>query len=418
MYYYENTCLNTVLPSAIQYFLSYLKVEEEWFFMEKIKMNILVLGNSGAGKSTLIESIAGVKKNTRPGEGDTQKIEVSESLIWPFRCIDTKGFEYSIIKQIKTIRQVKKYTKTQIDQSDKDSREKGIDAVWYCIEGTTRRVFSDNVEMMNKAIKGWKNVPVFAVITKSFSEVEEPENIEAVVRAFAKNKSVNLQKIIPVVAKPYPVNDDVIVQPKGIEELCNATLECSEYAKQINKENRDRMVLEQKRFSANAIVAGATISAVVVGAVPFSFADSLILVPLETGMTKGIFKNYGVKFSNDLISAIVGSALITNVAKTALAQLKTIPNIAASVINAVVAGLFVSILGEAVIAVSENIYKGNLDPTKIDEIVNFIIDKTKKNPIIGSVVSYLESNSDKLKGKDAKTIFNNVQKIVIKSVKK
>jgi len=380
-------------------------------------MNILVIGNSGAGKSTLIEAIAGVKKNTRPGEGDTLKIEVSESSIWPIRCIDTKGFDYSFIEQIKTIRQVKKYTKKQIDQSDNDSSEKGIDAVWYCVEGTARRVFSHNVEMMNKAIKRWKNVPVFAVITKSFSQVEEEGNIEAVVQAFAKNKSVNLQKIIPVVAKPYPVNDDVIVQPKGIDELCNATLECADYAKQINKENRDRMVLEQKRFTANVMVAGATASAVVVGAIPLSFADSLLLVPLETGMTKGIFKIYGVEFSSDLVSAIVGSALITNVAKAGLAQLKTVPNIAASVINAVVAGLFVGALGEAVIAVSESIYRGDLDPTKIDDIVNFIVDKIKNNPIIGAGIAYIETNADKLKGKDFKTVINQVQKAVAKALK-
>lgn len=385
--------------------------------MGETKMNILVLGNSGAGKSTLIEAIAGVKKNTRAGEGDTPKIEVSESSIWPLRCIDTKGFEYSIIEQIKTIRHVKKYTKTQINQSEKDSREKGIDAVWYCIEGTARRVFSHNVGMMNKAIKGWKNVPVFAVITKSFSQIEEEENIEAVEQAFAKNKSVNLQKIISVVAKPYPVNDDVIVQPKGIDELCNATLECAEYAKQINKENRERMVLEQKRFTANAIVAGAATSAGVVGAVPFSFADSLLLIPLETGMTKGIFKIYGIEFSSDLVSAIVGSTLITNIAKSALAQLKMIPNIAASAINAVVAGLFVGALGEAVIAVSESIYRGNIDPAKINDIENFISDIIKNNQIIGAAISYLEMNADKFKGENAKMLFNDVQKAVAKAAK-
>jgi len=380
-------------------------------------MNVLVLGNSGAGKSTLIEAIAGVIKKTRPGEGDTSKIEVSESSIWLLRCIDTKGFEYSIIEQMKTIRQVKKYTKTQIGRGDNDSSEKGIDAVWYCVEGTARRVFSHNVEMMNKAIKGWKNVPVFAVITKSFSQVEDEENIEAVMQAFAKNKSVNLQKIIPVVAKPYPVNDEVIVQPKGIEELCNATLECADYAKQINKENRDRMVLEQKRFTANAMVTGATASAVVVGAVPLSFADSILLIPLETGMTKEIFKIYEVEFSNDLVSAIVGSALIANIAKAALAQLKAIPNIAASVLNAAVAGLFVGALGEAVIAISENIYRGKLDPSKVEDIVNFISDKMKNNPIIGAAISYLIANANMLKDKDVKTAFNEVQKAVTKAAK-
>ncbi len=385
--------------------------------MEETKMNILILGNSGAGKSTLIEAIAGVVKNTRPGEGDTQRIEVSESSIWPIRLIDTKGFEYSFIEQIRTIRQVKKYTKTQIKHSVDDKSDKGIDAVWYCVEGTAKRVFSHNVEMMNKAIKGWKNVPVFAVITKSFSQIEEEENIEAVVQAFAKNKSVNLQKIIPVVAKPYPVNDDVIVQPKGIEELCNATLDCADYAKQINKDNRDRMVLEQKRFTANALVVIATTSAAVIGAVPLSFADSFLLVPLETALTKGIFKIYGVEFSKDLITSIIGSTLLTNVAKAALAKLKTIPNLAGSAINAVVAGLIVGALGEALIAVSESIYRGYIDPTKIDDVLDFLSEKIKNNQVIGAAISYLEKNADKLKGKDAKTIINNVQKAVAKSAK-
>ena len=104
-------------------------------------------------------------------------------------------------------------------------------------------------------------------------------------------------------------------------------------------------------------------------------------------------------------------------AKAALAQLKTIPNIAASILNSVVAGLFVGILGEAVVAVSESIYKGNLDPTKIDDVVNFILKKIKDDPIIGTVISYLETNADKLIGKDAKTVFNKVQKAIVKTVK-
>jgi len=61
--------------------------------MEEIKkMNVLVLGNSGAGKSTLIEAISGTEVTTGVGEGNTQRIGVYESTIWPIRCIDTKGF--------------------------------------------------------------------------------------------------------------------------------------------------------------------------------------------------------------------------------------------------------------------------------------------------------------------------------------
>jgi len=377
------------------------------------KMNILVLGNSGAGKSTLIKAISGTEVQTGVGEGNTQKISVYESSTWPIRCIDTKGFEYSKIEQFKTIWQVIKFTREQVSISEKDEEKSvGIDAVWYCIEGTARRTFTYNIEMMNKAIRRWKNVPVFAVITKSYSESDIAENIDAVSKAFAKGKGVNLQKIIPVVAEAYKINDETVVEPKGIEDLCELTLDCSEEAKKISEENRKRMVLEQKRFTANALVTGATAAGIVVGAVPISFADSLILVPLETGLTKSILKVYKIEFSGELVTSIVGSAAITNVAKAALSSLKTIPNIAGSVLNAVVAGFFVAALGESVIALSEAIYLGKVDVNKIDAVVNYISDKLKNNAILGFVVKYIENNAEKLQGKSAKEIFNTIDKTI------
>ena len=277
------------------------------------KMNVLVLGNSGAGKSTLIKAISGIEVQTGVGEGNTQKIDVYESSTWPIRCIDTKGFEYSKLEQFKTIWQVKKFTREQVALSQKDQDGGvGIDAVWYCIEGTARRTFSYNIEMMNRAVRKWKNIPVFVVITKSYSEADIEENIQAVRSAFAKNNHINLQAIIPVVAEAYQINDETVVTPRGIDVLCSATLDRSEMAISISEENKNRMILEQKRFTANALVTGATAAAIVVGAAPVPFADSLILVPLETGLTKGILKVYGVEFTGELITSIVGSTAITN----------------------------------------------------------------------------------------------------------
>lgn len=374
--------------------------------MQEIKkMNVLVLGNSGAGKSTLIKAISGNEIKTGVGEGNTQRISVYESTTWPIRCIDTKGFEYKKFEQLKTIWQIKKFTKQQVESTETDATNGvTIDAVWYCIEGTARRMFAYNIEMMNKAVKGWKNVPVFAVITKSYSEADISENVEAVSQAFAKGRSVNLQKIIPIVAEPYIINDDIVVEPKGIDVLCNATLDCSEEAKKISEENRKRMILEQKRFTANLLTAGATTTASVVGAVPVPFADSVVLVPLETALAKGILKVYGVDFTGELITAIVGSTAITSVAKAAIGALKAIPNIAGSVINAVVAGFFVAALGEAVIALSEAIYLGRIDKEKLDSVIEFVSDKLKNNVVLGFVVKYIGENADKLQGKSAKDI--------------
>lgn len=379
--------------------------------MEDIKkMNVLVLGNSGAGKSTLIKAISGAEVKTAVGESVTQTIDVYESSTWPIRCIDTKGFEYTWFAQQKTIRQIKKFTKSQLSaEVNEDGNEPGIDAVWYCIDGCSKRVFQENIEMMNKSIKGWKNVPVFAVITKSFSEAEIEENVNAVKKAFDKVKSVNLQKIIPVVAEPYYIKSEVVEQI-GIEELCESTLDCSTEAKKISDENRNRMILEQKRFTANALTAGATTAGIVVGAVPFTtIADSMILVPLETALTKGIFKIYGIDFTADLVTAVIGSAAITNIAKTVIGLLKPIP-IAGSVLNAVVAGFFVGAIGESVIALSEAIYSGKIDKNKIDGVIDFLSQKLKNNPALAFVINYLEKNADKLQGKSAKEIFSIVEK--------
>ena len=105
---------------------------------KKEKMNVLVLGASGAGKSTLIKAVSGAKIMTGVGEGNTEKIDVYDSETWPLRFIDTKGFEYNFFAQRKTIRQVKQYTSEQVKSEDKKkvSDSVGIDAVWYCVEGT------------------------------------------------------------------------------------------------------------------------------------------------------------------------------------------------------------------------------------------------------------------------------------------
>lgn len=383
---------------------------------KKEKMNILVLGASGAGKSTLIKAVSGARIMTGVGEGNTQKIDVYESKTWPLRFIDTKGFEYNFLKQRETIRQVKKYTSNQVKQADAGNKNDsvGIDAVWYCVEGTARRTFADNIKLMNKAIKGWKNVPVFAVITKSYSESDIPENIQAVGQSFAKVDKINLQKIIPVVAEEYKINDEVSVTPMGITELCEATLGCADSAKKINEENRKRMVIEQKRFTANVVVTGATTTAAVVGAVPVPIPDAVILVPLETGLTKAIFKIYGVTFSADLIATIVGSAAITNLAKLLIEPLKGVP-IAGSVINGTVAGAIVLTLGEAEIATSEAIYTGKLDPKKIEEIVKFVEEKLKESKVVGEFIKFMQENVKDINKKNAKEIIATFLEVVAKN---
>ena len=266
---------------------------------------------------------------------------------------------------------------------------------------------------MNKAIKGWKNIPVFAVITKSYSETDIPENIDAVKQTFAKSTGVNLKKIIPVVAEEYVINDEVKALPKGIEELCLSTLDCIDEAKNINQENRNRMVLEQKRFTANTVTTGATITSFTIGAIPLNFADSQLLVPIEIGLVSAIFKIYGIKVSKEIMKTILGSSAITLAAKQVVTLVKTLP-IAGDIVNGTVAGAFVLALGEGTILVSEEIYTGNIKQDQTDKMAEIIANSIKENAVIKSTIEYFEKNGDKLSGKSSKEILENI----VKSIKK
>lgn len=379
------------------------------------RLNVLVLGASGVGKSTLIKSISGTSPVIGPAQSSTRKIDIYISDTWPLRLIDARGFEYGQMKQRRKARkQMRHFSKEQVKNQKKQEGElalTGVDVVWCCLDGSSRRNYERDIEVMSRLIRRWRDVPVFAVITKSCFPQDIEDNMLAAGQGFAKAKVLNLQKIIPVLAVESFMDDTEKAMPMGVEELCEATLDCADAARQISAANRRRMEIEQKRFTANAAVGTAAAAAAAIGAVPFSFADSAILVPLETLLTKSVLKIYNVKFSGELVSAIVGSAAITNLAKAVITPLKALP-IAGSVINGVVAGTIVLALGEAEVAVGEAIYTGKLDPSRMEDVIKTIEEKTASSPVIGTVVRYLEENASSLTGKSAKEIFAILQKVM------
>lgn len=369
------------------------------------KMNVLLLGNSGAGKSTLITAVSGKYAASGAGEPMTGGIGLFESDIWPFRFIDTKGFEPNLFEQMKTVMQVRSFAE-KMKKDENGEASNNIDAVWYCIEGTSRRVFSDNIKIMNSAVASWKNVPVFVVITKSYSKADIDENVEIVRKIFSKCKGVNLRGIFPVVAEQYKIDDEYIVEPMGLEELCLATADAADEALAIGKQNRDKMILGQKEFTSHAITAGCAAVAAGIGFAPISIADSTLLVPLESFMTKKILEVYDVRFNKDTVAAIVNSAAITVVAKAIIGAIKV--DIATQVLNAVVAGVIVFVLGEGIIALSEMFYNGTVAVDDVNKITDTIEKFLKNNPIIGKAMKYIENHQDEFKGMDAKKILGNV----------
>ena len=160
-----------------------------------MKGNVLVIGNSGVGKSTLINSVLG-EETAKTGwgtKGTTDKLEIYENDNIPFRIIDTVGFEPSLINKIKAIAAVKKWSKNSAKEGKEDSQ---INVIWFCVDGTSSKLFEETIKSLSSATSMWESVPVIVTITKSYSVPERERNIDMVNNAFAKQKrySKNLRK--------------------------------------------------------------------------------------------------------------------------------------------------------------------------------------------------------------------------------
>ncbi len=181
-----------------------------------------------------------------------------------------------------------------------------------------------------------------------------------------------LQRIIPVVAAPFSLNEEAFAPPEGITELIEVTNQLMpEGMAEADKAIR-KYQLRRKRALAHSLVVSATASASIIGAVEIPIvSDALILTPLETGMINALASIYGIskdEKSTTFFNSIIEVGTVTTVARTVIAALKAIPalTLTASALNAVIAGVIVAALGEGSVYLFEQVYLGNKSIDDID----------------------------------------------------
>lgn len=352
------------------------------------KSNIIVLGPSGVGKSTLINAIVGNEVESslsisRPYSG-TQEIEVHDCEEFDIRLVDTVGFEPSLLKQKKAVHLVQKWTK---DGAKKKKEEKSLDLVWFCVDGTSRRIFETYIDSFVKAIKIWEGIPVIVIITKSYSTVERQENVEAIREVFEKySKKVNLKDIIPVVAMPYNIQEDIIVNTSGLQELMERTLEVLPEGKERRVKTQTIYSLGRKRLWSRGITMASATAAATVGLTKLDFSASVLLEPIESNLIDQIAKQYEVEDDEriEVIKAkLIASGTVGTIAKKVVELVKNIPKFkvkgvpikVGSVANAVVAGSIVVGIGESSRAVFEKMYVGGESEDVLSWIDKFLEDE-------------------------------------------
>ena len=353
------------------------------------KGNILVIGDSGVGKSTLINAVLGeeIAESGFGDKGTTKELKVYESDVLDFRIIDTVGFEPSFFKRMWAINAVKKWSKNAVKEGKENS---DINVIWFCVEGTSSKLFPETIKSLAKATSIYPSVPIIVVITKSYSKPEREKNIQMVKEVFEKQKNAkNLKGIIPVVALIYEIDEEQFVAQEGITELIDMTYNLIPEGMQAAKKDIEAFKLNRKRSFAQTAIATFTLSAVAIAAIPIPLSDAVLLSPLEIGEINSLAKIYGIKNdknSKRFLNSVVEAGTVGVAAKAAINALKAIPaiNLAASVINAAVAGAIVLGIGEVCVYTYEQIYLGNKSLDDVDWI-NKIIELKLNNQIIEKI---------------------------------
>ena len=377
------------------------------------KANVVVIGNSGVGKTTLIRSLFA---DGQYQTDITRELGVYDYEHLSFRLIDTIGFEPSVVKREKAINAVRKWSREGIKKND-PARQ--VNMIWYCVDGTSKRLFQKSIDNMIRATSIWKNVPVIVVITKSYSKPDREENVRMVKAAFDKHKSAaeNLKAVIPVVASTYRIDADmnISVVPDGLGELLSTTEKYLPEGMAGSQKDIALYRFNQKRVMAHSIVGGCVASGVTVGLTPIPIADSVVLTALEIAEIKSLAKIYGLEYDekSETFQAIIGAGAASMVGKTAISALKAVP-IAGEVLNGIVAGVIVAAMGEGCIYIFEQVYLGNKSIVDT-EWVKSIMDSKVGGLVANNLQEIIElyqakSKNGKLSTKDVVGIIIGVMK--------
>ncbi len=376
--------------------------------------NIIVIGNSGVGKSTLINAC--LEENVAPAEygikGTTDKLKIYTSSKIPFRLVDTVGFEPNSLKlpfvKSKGVRAVEDWVKENSEAGNADFK---INVIWFCIDGTSGKLFQDTLNNFEAATRIWKSIPIIIVVTKSYSEPDKIKNLKMINEALSNNKKLRerVKAVIPVVAEQFIISEEsnAFAPISGIVELINKTNELIPDSRAVADKDFDDFILSKLRSQANGTVSLATIGAGVVAAVPIPIPDAGILTAIETFEINSISKIYGItenENSKMFIKQIITAGTIGAFAKTILTALKASPlNIGATILNVIVATTITATLGQVSIVAFEQIYKGEKSIDDIDWIKK-LLENVNTNELIEKINNIAEQIGEEKNPKEIASI--------------
>lgn len=359
------------------------KIESAWEAYRRDKANemypnIMILGITRAGKSSLVNRIFGKKiasvSNVCPETKGFENIYYGKSYGLSVNIIDTAGYEMD---------QANTYYKEVNNCLLNGIKGETVHIVWYCIPICRERIEPMDIDILNRLIKEESIRKRLCIVLTKCDEDDENGSQAQLYRNILSNKLDRFVDVFETAAddKSLSLDLDKLISWSA-ESIDEEDLRQNFIASQF-------VDLTQKKKAANKIIGASAAAAAAAAAIPFPFADSAVLIPIQVAMTGKIISIYGVSAFASISGAIVGDVLISQMGRSLVkALLSWIPvlNAASLVVNAAVASSITSALGFAVSEICYNAVKKylrgenvNFDEMFNERVIREYMDKFKKN---------------------------------------
>lgn len=282
-----------------------------------------------------------------------------------YYVLDQEVFDYEIVNKIK---------------------QQGT-LIWYGLDGTKIEEFDEKIKQLSKKVKS-SYLPVMIVI----GSIKE-ENV------------LNTQKhYVQMLVHHYHLNQVKAIVGVPIQEK-EQILSLTKTLIENSKDEQDKQgLLKKKRIQSQTVITSSvSLGSVIASLNPTTIPDATFLAPIEAIMIRGIAKIYETETKSEakeFIDTLLQMGTVGLVAKKSIEMIRAIPGIhvGAQVLNGLVAGSIIMLLGEGSTYIFQQIYLGNKTLKDIKWAQDYLqsqLTQTILNQVLGKVSKQIENKKNK-----------------------